>query len=56
MFDEKLYPDAFAGKFTVEARERSIDPPSYLSTTNAEEYKRESDELHGREPTQQRRQ
>lgn len=39
-FDERLYPDDFGKKFNVQIREHSIDPPSYLAHTNAEEYKR----------------
>lgn len=41
MFRAEYYPDTFQGKFTLEARERSIEPPSYLMHTNAEEYRRE---------------
>lgn len=39
-FDESLYPADFANKFSMEIREHSIEPPSYLRHTNAEEYQR----------------
>lgn len=39
-FDANLYPDDFASKFGMEIREHSIEPPSYLRHTNAEEYQR----------------
>ncbi len=43
MYRPDAYPKAgeWAGEFRVEVRERSIEPPSYLQHTNAEEYRRE---------------
>jgi hypothetical protein len=41
LFDPSLYPASWEDEFSVELREHSIDPPSYLAHTNAEEYKRE---------------
>lgn len=38
-FDASLYPQDLSLKFNVEIREHSIEPPSYLRHTNAEEYK-----------------
>ena len=37
-FDETLYPSDFTKFFSVTIREHSIEPPSYLRHTNAEEY------------------
>lgn len=39
-FDANLYPKDFTDKFDMVIREHSIDPPSYLAHTNADEYKR----------------
>ncbi len=43
MFRADLYPKKgeWHKEFTLEVRERSIEPPSYLQHTNAEEYKQE---------------
>ena len=41
LFDPTVYPASFKGMFGFEFRERSIEPPSYLRHTNAEEYKRQ---------------
>ena len=41
LFREWHYPESFVELFTVEFRERSIDPPNYLAQSNAEEYKRQ---------------
>lgn len=38
-FDGANYPDDLSTKFGVSIREHSIEPPSYLMHTNAEEYK-----------------
>jgi hypothetical protein len=40
-FDASLYPEDFGKEFAIEIAEHSIDPPSYLQHTNAEEYQRE---------------
>lgn len=39
-FDHKDYPDTFAGAFSVQIREHSINPPDYLRTTDESEYYR----------------
>jgi hypothetical protein len=39
-FDPNLYPQDFADRFSLIIREHSIEPPSYLMHTNAEEYQR----------------
>lgn len=40
-FDAGLYPENLASRFHLEWREHNIQPPSYLATTHAEEYKGE---------------
>lgn len=41
-FDPTAYPSDFrTGRFKLSVMDVSIDPPSYLAATNAEEYKRE---------------
>ncbi len=37
-FDERLYPEDWRKSFALTIREHSIEPPSYLRHTNAEEY------------------
>lgn len=37
-FDQSLYPDDFTKSFNVVLREHSIDPPSYLRHSDAEQY------------------
>jgi hypothetical protein len=41
MFRPEYYPHTWRGLFSLEVRERSIEPPSYLAHANSEEYKRE---------------
>jgi hypothetical protein len=39
-FNNKDYPDTFAGAFVVQIREHSINPPDYLRTEDEREYQR----------------